>query len=388
MSTAKAFLHERVIYEYLEYRTKQNKLYLYKTFSKGKRVLKRALFKVNMIKPIETSFPDINEMLFEGTNRVRPAEVKFLTSLFDYHKIDKYDREFNKFKKENGCIIVLKHDLLPNGLINKFKVDIYEIDIEDFRAFVIENFNRLIQKQLQNRDNKYQKIWLTSQVNNFYHHYRTYPVKPARLSGIWCPTNNLTSFDLAKGDKILFVKSGGEFQIKQKLNKYWKDQNAIYPNWKLQKLFVGKVTSPIMSREEYCDIHGIDPSIPLWNDEYKSGKTKWTRVFSFEKEREIIINGNKGISVSEAYGDLGELIFPILFDVYTQQNTREITPNQYFSLLEYISSKISDELEASRLLKEKVTNLISNIKESSSNAYRTNHFIENEFRDIENNFLQ
>jgi hypothetical protein len=379
LSKGKSFLQERVIYEYLEYRTKQKKLFLYKTFNQGKRELNRELFKVNMIKPIETSFPDINEMLIEGSKKVRPAEVKFVTSLFKYHIDKNYQKEFEVFKKENGCIIVLKHDLLPKGLIEEFRVDIYEIDLEDFRAFVIENFNRLLQKQLHNRENNYQRIWLTSQVKNFYHHFKTYPVQPARLSGIWCPTNNLTSFDLAKDDKIVFIKSGGDFQIKQKLTKHLKEENAIYPNWLLQRIFVGKITSSIMSREEYCDIFKIDLNTPLWNDEYKIGKPKWDRVFCFEKEREIIIDGgNNGIGLADAYDELGELIYPVLFDVYTQQNTREITPSQYFSLLEYVLSKISCELESSRLLKERVNNFLY-ANQSKTNTLNYNQLLENEY---------
>jgi hypothetical protein len=382
MSNARSFLQERVIYEYLEYRAKQKKLYLYKIFEHGKRVLNKELNKVKMIEPIETSFPDINKMLFEGSNKSRPAEVKFLTSLFDYHKIDEYEKKFNDFKKHNGCIIVLKHDLLPKGLLEKLKADIFEIDIEDFRSFVIENFNRLLQKQLHNRESNYQRIWVTSQANNFYYDYKTYPVQSAKLSGIWCPTNNLTSYDLAKDDKIIFVKSGGEFQIKQSVNKYWKEQGEIYPYWKLQNIYIGKITSPIMSREEYCDLNDIDIKTPLWNDEYKSGKIKWSRVFCFKKEKEIIISN--GISISEAHNDLGELIFPILFDVYTQQNTREITPNQYFSFLEYVSSKISEELESTKKINDNVNNFLEIFSKTKFDVQNVEYLIEK----FQNDLLQ
>ncbi|ADU29404.1 hypothetical protein [Evansella cellulosilytica] len=389
MSKAKAFLQERVIYEYLEYRTKQEKLYLIQIFKRGKRVLSRKMFKVNMIKPIETTFPDINEMLIEGSNMIRSVEVKFLTSLFDYHKSKNYKKQYKKFREENGCIIVLKHDLLPKGLINEFDLDIYEIDIEDFRAFVIENFNRLLQKQLQNRENSFQRIWVTSQVKNFYYEYKTYPVKPAKKSGIWCPTNNLTSFDLAKDDKIIFIKFGGEYQIKQRINNHWKNHNLIYPKWKLQGLFIGRITRPIMSREEYCSMFDIDLNEPLWNDEYKHGKPKWDRVFCFEKEREIILQmGNNGISIADAYSELEDIIYPILFDVYTQQNTRELTASQYYSLLEYVSSQVSNELDSSRMLKDRIMTLMNTMRENSSDISEHSIDLENELMGIEKKYLQ
>ncbi|MDQ0253357.1 hypothetical protein J2S74_000729 [Evansella vedderi] len=386
MSKAKAFLQERVIYEYLEYRTKQEKLFLYQIFYRGKRLLSKKMCKVKRIMPIETSFPDINEMLIEGSKKKRPAEVKFLTSLFDYHKLDKHKKQYQNFKNENGCIIVLKHDILPKGLMDDSNVDIYEIDIEDFRAFVIENFNRLLQKQLENREENFQRIWITSQVNNFYHDYKTYPVQPAKKSGIWCPTNNLTSFDLAKGDKIVFAKFGGEFQIKQQINSHWKKYKSIYPNWKLQGLFIGKITRPIMSREEYCTLFNIDVKTPLWNDEYKCGKPKWNRVFCFEKEREVILDS--GIPIADLFNELEDIVYPTFFDVYTQQNTRELKTTQYNSFLEYVSSKVSEELDISRMLNNKMMNLIGSMRESNFNLHQNSTEIKNQIQDFENDFLQ
>lgn len=68
-----------------------------------------------------------------------------------------------------------------------------------------------------------------------------------------------------------------------------------YYEWKLNNIFICKVTSTIISREHYCQIKGIGSDTLLWYDETEDGKIKkrkgrdkfrWNRVFEFKKEEE------------------------------------------------------------------------------------------------------
>ena len=146
-----SFLHEWVIYDYLLARVGEGTLRLRQVISFGKPLGKQKWVIVEDINPITgTAFPDIQALLLKGFSTKRPAEVKFTTSLFSYHKESKYLKKFNQFTADNGLILVAKHDYCPSGLSEKYKeVDVFEIDIEDFITFCRENFSRLLNRQIK-----------------------------------------------------------------------------------------------------------------------------------------------------------------------------------------------------------------------------------------------
>jgi hypothetical protein len=386
MNKAKAFLQERIIYEYMEYRANQGNLVMYQVMQNGALKGKKTKVYVPKLDPIETSFPDINWMNIKdekGKNYGRPAEIKFISSEFNYHKDKTYADSYLKFKNEKGCLIVLKHDTTPNGLLTDYNIDIYELDYQDFVSFVYENFHRLLHKQLINREGDSLKYWIMSQTTNFYKNYKTYPVRPANESHIWCPTDNLSSYDLAKKDKIIFIKFGGKFQIKQDVQSAWRNYHDIDSNWILQQLWVGEITVPIMNRKEYCDLQGINFSEPLWNDEVKSNK-KWPRVFQFKKER--VINCN--IKLKELHTKIKDIVHPVFFEVFTQQNSREISPDQYIKLLEVISEELTHKITLEEELRTDLLNLINVSKDNLDNtSFVINHLIHN-LDDITRNITQ
>lgn len=89
--------------------------------------------KVAELKPIVgTAFPDIELIRLAGSATEFPAEVKFTTSLFDYHKKD--SSRFKIFRDRGGALIVLSHDYIPSGL-ERHEIDVYEIDQVDFTTF-------------------------------------------------------------------------------------------------------------------------------------------------------------------------------------------------------------------------------------------------------------
>ncbi|MFJ5717305.1 hypothetical protein [Neobacillus sp. NPDC093127] len=213
-SNAKAFIHERIIYEYMMLRFAENKLMMKHVVVAGKLSYKNKIVPVSYLEPIETTFPDVNKIVIKGDKCVkgRPGEIKFLSSDFNYHKDEA--EKFNKFKKDSGCMIVLRHDYLPLGLIEKYHdIDVFELDKQDFERYVKENFDRLFNKQLFSREANHFNIWIMSQSPNFYKGYKRMNIEPASVSGIWCPKDKLTNYDISKGDKILFIKFGKEFGL-------------------------------------------------------------------------------------------------------------------------------------------------------------------------------
>ena len=139
-----SFLHEWVIYEYLMSRFAEKTLRLKCVYKSSNKIRKDQWVKVSYLETIRgTSFPDVKKIHFVGEKDLRPAEVKFTTSLFNYHKSKVHISEFDEFQGSKGCIIVVRHDYLPAGLEQFKNIDIFELDINDFISFSRENFDRL-----------------------------------------------------------------------------------------------------------------------------------------------------------------------------------------------------------------------------------------------------
>ena len=80
------FIHEWTIYDYLWTRCEENVLQLRIVVKDGRPLYRPLLVRVLELAPITgTLFPDIHEIVLEGIRTRRPAEVKFSTSLFNYH---------------------------------------------------------------------------------------------------------------------------------------------------------------------------------------------------------------------------------------------------------------------------------------------------------------
>jgi hypothetical protein len=112
---------------------------MYQVMQNGILKGKKTKVYVPKLDPIETSFPDINWMIIKdekGNKYGRPAEIKFISSEFNYHKDKTYTASYLKFKNEKGSLIVLRHDTTPNGLLTDYNIDIYELDYQDFVSFV------------------------------------------------------------------------------------------------------------------------------------------------------------------------------------------------------------------------------------------------------------
>lgn len=318
------------------YRFDEGNLRLRQIMKNGKLIMKERWFKVKDLEAIkDTRFPDIKKIIISDDTKVeRVAEVKFVTDAFNYHKSKRHD--FKSFINNHGCIIVLKHSYLPLDL--SVPIDIYEIDKIDFISFVKENFSRLLNRQI--RLHEYQKIWLMIQSRNFYISDSTVPA--ANRSGRWCPSDNLTGFDLTTGDKVLFVKVGGA--QKQKVNKQWSRNSQIDDKWTLEELYISEVISPIRSRYEYCMSNSLSTSTPLWYDETFTGKKdqrvtkrtreiRWKRVFEFS---EIACLSSLKINLKELNTVFPEFVQAVR-ETYVSSVSRELPANVYTSVIEYLS---------------------------------------------------
>ncbi|MFD1739496.1 hypothetical protein ACFSCX_23730 [Bacillus salitolerans] len=337
-SNAKAFIHERVIYEYMMNRFDESNLKMKHIVKDGRLLHKEKTIRVSALAPIDTLFPDVKYMKIEGDGgkHGRPGEIKFITSDFNYHK-DEIEK-FNEFKKQRGCIIVLRHDELPKGLLDVYnEIDVFELDRNDFERYVKANFDWYFHKQLQSRDPQHYKIWIMSQSRNFYKWNKKSNVEPAFLSGRWCPKEKgLTGYDISKNDKVIFVKFGREFQISNKVQKCWNEREEIYHNWYIDNIYIADVTLPLTDRKDYCEFYGKDINSPLWMSEVTSKKL-WPRVFEFKNKYTIDCD----INLKEMYNDLPNIVHPKMYYALTQQMTMEINESQYSQLLEYVLYKQS-----------------------------------------------
>jgi len=132
-----SFLHEWAIYEYLMTRFDERALRFKAVRRSGRCVGRERWIAVSHLQLIKDSrFPDVKSITLTGEASSRCAEVKFTTSEFDYHN-DNPESFREKFVSNNGFILVLAHDYLPGGL-DKYNVDVFELDRSDFETWCNE----------------------------------------------------------------------------------------------------------------------------------------------------------------------------------------------------------------------------------------------------------
>lgn len=327
MKGRQAFLQEDVIYEYLNARNEDGSLRLKHIVKDGIRVGREKWFKVKDLGPITTTaFPDVESITFMGSKKGRPAEVKFATSQFHYHKGSAHAHTFRKFAKNNGFLLVVNHDEIPEGISD---IDVYELDQTDFISFCRENFPRLLSGQIRSRTGS--KVWVMNQNRNFYDESKD--AKAAKDSGIWYPTENLAGLDLDIGDRVLFVKAEGSSRkrVEQEYSK-----GKIPEEWSLTSIWIGEISSKIMSRREYSHSKHIPYDTKLWKDDRRRIDGSWgsNRVFSFRRVKEI----KKDLPLQNLHKSKNLKDFVVaVAQVFISKRSREITQAQYRSLLEFLT---------------------------------------------------
>lgn len=331
MANTVSFINEQIVYFYMQYRFDNNELYLYPIIKNGKFFDKNnRKEKIIHYKQISgTRFPDIDEIKFIKEKNVRPAEIKFVTSKFNYHNEDKYKREYKLFKEKNGIIISVKHDLLPNGMKINDGIDVYQIDYFDFIQYCKENFSLLISRQIDLHMNR--NIWIMYASSNFFEQKDN--VLPAIKTKRWAPSQNLGNLEIGIGDIILFVKCKGLNRIQSQ--KYFLENNRVpSPELFIEKLIITTVNLNIISREEYCYKNKINFNDKLWPDEINNGP-KWTKIFEFN----IIKQVDKKIFLKKLYdySNATESIAVFFTEVFQMPNLgKKITEENYLKFLEYI----------------------------------------------------
>lgn len=323
-----AFLQEYAIYEYIRSRFAERTLTLVQVVKGGRVLPTSRRTKVANLEPIVgTTFPDIKKIQL-GKEASRPAEVKFLTSMFSYHKSPQHRDAYQHFKKSNGFILCVRHDELPGGL----DIDVYELDRSDFIAFCRENFGRLLNRQLRLHAETKIRIMYQGLPSNF--NQGTASIRPARESGLWCPTDNKTSFDLARGDRVLFVRTAGMRQ--SDVNKYFPN-DPLCEKWVLDELCITTVTSSVQTRRDYCSRKGISYEQPLWRsdppDSNDPTRWKWDRVFEFKVDKTLLLS----IPVRTLQLDPRTFTFArAVYRAFTQAWSAEIQHEDYRNILEFL----------------------------------------------------
>lgn len=330
-----SILSEYTIYKYMMERYESSALRLKPIYVNGQSYKGREKYKqVKYLKPIGNSiFPDIDEITIEGASGCkRPAEVKYLTSQFDYHSNKKYTVQFNNFQQNKGMIIVYKHDQIPTNLYSKYKADIYELDQDDFVGYVKINFDRLFFAQVMERKNI--NIWLmyAGRTSNFYNGLKQYNIEPAYKTGLWSPKVNISSMELNVNDIILFIKTGGIKQ--QDLQKYFYSNSTLVKNWFIEDIFLCKAKSAIMDRSEFYMRNPKYKKVPfLWADEGKTQTQKYNRVFKFDITTEF---RNINLNLEEMRKENQKMV-EMIYLLFTKQQEKLISLEEYNFLLEYIA---------------------------------------------------
>ena len=328
-----SFIHEWTIYDYLMARYDEGNLRLKNVIQRGQLLGRTKWIRVDHLDPItSTGFPDIESIKLKGNKTSRPAEVKFSSSNFKYRSSPKAISNYQKFKSDHGFILVLHHDHLPSGLVDDYPdIDVFEVDQSDFISFCRENFVRLLNRQIKQHTES--KVWIMYQGPNF--NLGDHVVKPARDSKIWCPTENLTGFDLSIGDRILFIKTIGASTFD--IQKAFLKQKEINEKWKLTEVFIAEVRSKIYSRHEFIQLKKRNSKQRLWlnDDQNKNGLWRWNRVFEFRKINSVRLDE----PMSLLYNNRGSKEFVHkIFEAYCFGKSRELSLKDYQSALEVIAS--------------------------------------------------
>jgi len=318
------FLQEWSIYEYLNTRFSESVLRIRQVVRSGQIVGKEKWVSVTTLEQIRDSqFPDVKSIKIQGETTTRPAEVKFVTSEFAYHRTD--PAKYRDFAASRGFILVLAHDHLPRGLVGA-DVDVYELEKPDFETWCRANFARLFSRQIGSRAQA--KIWIMYQGPNF--NKGSPSVKPARLSHRWCPTENLSGFDLAPGDRILFVRtSGASTQLVQKAYM----NGEVLVGWTLDEILVAGVSSRIYSRNEYCQRKKLSNDTQFWRQDPKqsAGQWRWDRVFEFRPI--AALNQRIPMETLNGRGRPTEFVEAVT-QSFCWQKSRELDPATYTRTLE------------------------------------------------------
>jgi hypothetical protein len=231
---------------------------------------------------------------------------------------------------QNGFILVASHDYLPaDDLITIFpNIEVFEIEIEDFITFCRENFSRLLNRQI--KSHTISRVWLMYQGPNF--NRGDGNILSARESMIWCPTENLSGFDLAPGDRILFYKTTGiSTQI---LQSKFINEGSIDNRWVLSEIYIAEVISRIFSRNEYLQYKRYEEPKQLWKiDPKQNGRWRWNRVFEFKRIKSF--QAEK--AMHELYGNTHSKNFALkALEAFCYGKSREITLKDYRNLLEVL----------------------------------------------------
>lgn len=331
-----ALLQENSIYQYLMQRRDEKRLVLKPIYINNNFISNNKYYNVIELNDItNTKFPDIDIInIKEDKKGKRPAEVKFLTSQFSYHYEKKYKDKFENFKKNNGCIIVYKHDIVPKDLLKTDDLDIYELNQNDFIAYIKENFDRLFFEQVQNSKDK--NIWLfhAGRESNFWKSIKVKKeseiaiVEPGVKSGLWCPKKYIKPSQLTNGDKVIFIKTSGvrQDQLQNEFEEYKK-------SWKLDKLCITTVSSPVMSREEFL----------IRNKKYSNKKYLWpTEVkgkeyeFIFQFNTESILE-NLNIDMNIFY-EKNIIFYNSVKELFLRQREKSIDIDTYTKFLEIMAN--------------------------------------------------
>ena len=155
-------------------------------------------------------------------------------------------------------------------------------------------------------------------------------ILPARKSFIWCPTENLTGFDLAPGDRVLFFKTSGI--ATQDLQREFQKENSIDERWALKEIYVAEIKSKIFSRNEFTFHNHLSESEKLWkNDPKISDDWRWNRVFEFR----CIKIMNSQTKMSELYANTQSKQFVLkALEAFCYGKSRELSLEEYRNLLE------------------------------------------------------
>jgi hypothetical protein len=310
-------------------RVMEGTLRLRKAMSGGVLSSREKWVKVRSLAPIiGTQFPDIERILLADKQAMVPAEVKFTTSLFNYHR-ETNPQRFNDFLLQGGCLVVLRHDYLPVGLSGR-PIDVYEVELSDFVSYCRENFLRLLNRQIKAHTET--KVWMMYQGPNF--NESSQSAGSARMSRVWCPTENLTGFDLALGDRVLFVRTRGSNQPRVQ-SQY--PRGTLDNTWRLVEIYIAEVTSTIYSREEYCQIKRLNyQTTELWSrDELRGVRWRFDRVFEFRRAQSIELD--MPIAELLTHTKLKPFV-DTLFKVFCQQRSHELQKTVYQDLLEHLAS--------------------------------------------------
>jgi len=191
----------------MQYRCQNRELFLFPKIVDGRLETSRfRRINVSELRQVSgTKFPDFDSIQFHNNRRRRPAEVKFVTSKFDYHQKSQYVETYRKFLEQRGIIISVKHDMLPIGLSFDSGIDVYELDYDDFIQYCKENFQLLFARQIDIHQQK--NFWIMYASKNFYEEQQN--IIPAKESKRWAPCQNLGNIEIGIGDIVLLFNCRG-----------------------------------------------------------------------------------------------------------------------------------------------------------------------------------